>query len=116
MNNSIRTYEDLLQHKKELKELMFLQKELIYLDIKEIKDDLKPVTDIASSAARFFTPKNNQPVLVSAASGAIGFLFKNVILARAGWVGRTIIPFLAKKVSSGLLNRAKKGLLAKFGS
>lgn len=111
MNKSIRTYEDLLQHKKELRELMSLQKELIYLDIKDIKDDLKPVTDLAGSAARFFTPKKNQPVLISAASGAIGFLFKKVILAKSGWLTRTIIPFIAKKVSSGLLNRNKKGLL-----
>ncbi|MEJ0103544.1 MAG: hypothetical protein WDO19_13770 [Bacteroidota bacterium] len=43
MNKPIRTYEDLLEYKSGLQEQLYMQKQLIYEDVHQIKEELKPL-------------------------------------------------------------------------
>ena len=113
MNNSIRTYDDLLAYQQQLKELLALQKQVIHYDIKELKDELSPLTNVVRVASKFFTRNKDHSALVNASGSLVDLVLKKVVLPRSGWITRMVVPFLAKNISSHLVADHKEGLLSK---
>ena len=100
MNKHIRTYDDLLVRKKYLESLLQEQKELIQLDIEELKADAEPLLNTISSVSDFFTRNKKAWVLGLGVNSVIDFLVKDVILSKSGWITKLIIPFFIKNFSS----------------
>ena len=116
MNRAIRTYEDLVEHKQKLKELLDAQKRLIHYDIEEIKEELRPLTNIVGVASKFFTRNNDHSLLVNGVNSLIDLALKKIVLPGTGWISHMIIPFFAKNISSHLVAENKKGVFDKVAS
>lgn len=100
MTKRINTYNDLLEEKDRLKKLLQAQKELIKEDVNEIKEELRPVREAAGVVGKFITRDHTNPLLTMGTDAAIDLLVRKLILSRAGWFGKLVIPFLVKNFTS----------------
>jgi len=116
MNKTIRTYEDLLEYKSNLQKQLYIQKQLIYEDVDEIKEELKPVSDIVKNLGKFFAPSEDQSWIVRGTNTIVDLVVRNIFLKKSGWLARAIVPFLAHNISSHLVSDNKNGLLQKVFS
>lgn len=108
--SKIRTYQDLLEEKKQLEGELAQKRELIRKDVAELKQELKPITDIMSGLGKI-TAKGKANPLLSIGIGLIGdVLLKNILLPRGGWITRLVVPFLAKNFSTHVLNKDGKSI------
>jgi hypothetical protein len=100
MSKSFKTYHQLVAEKEQLQQLLEAQKKLIRADIAEIKLQVKPLSEIRSQVKRF-TASNVIRLLLTLKSDVIfKKVFEKIITARAGWLGKVLVPYLLKKYSS----------------
>jgi hypothetical protein len=101
--NKINNYTELVAERMRIEHELAFQKAQINAEIQEIKDKLKPVMGILS----FFDSSKKQSLKSTAmqvgANIGIDVLLRNTILGRAGWLARLILPFVAKKISSKVI-------------
>jgi len=116
MNRTITTYDDLLREKQRLTALLQAQKELVRQDVKAIKQELVPVQKAIEWVGRLTTRDRNNVLLTGVSDFLVDVIVKKGLLARAGWITRIAIPFIAKNLSSHLLADYKDVLLAKLAS
>lgn len=116
MTKPIRTYEDLMEEKEKLKQLLAAQKELVRQDFNEIKEELAPVRSAISTVGKFATRDNRNFLLTTATDTAIELLIRRVVLAKAGWFTKLFVPFLMKNFSSHVIADNKDKILSKLSS
>lgn len=101
----ISNYKELVAERQRIQLELALQKAQINEEIQEIKDKLKPVTGILS----FFNTSKKQSFKSTAmevgANIGIDVLLRNTLLGKASWLSRLIIPFIAKKISSKVIEK-----------
>lgn len=121
MTNKISSYKELLEEKERLETLFKAQKELLRQDVAQIKLELKPAMNAASFVGKLVTRDNSNPLLNLGANSAIDLIVKKLILSRAGWIGKLIIPYIMKNFTSHVIDdnvdNIKKGfskLVSKF--
>jgi hypothetical protein len=116
MTKTIRTYKDMLDEKKRLQELLVEQKQLVRNDIMEIKESLRPVHSALSFAGKLVTREKGNFFLNAGANTLIDLVIKKLVLSRAGWFTKLVVPFLAKNYSSHIISEKKDALLKKLFS
>jgi hypothetical protein len=101
----ISSYKELVIERQRIEQELALQKAQINEEIQEIKDKLKPVTGLLS----FFNTSKKQSLKSTAmqvgANIGIDVLLRNTLLGKAGWLSRLIVPFIAKKISSKVIEK-----------
>lgn len=101
----ISNYTELVAERTRIQQELAFQKAEIQEEIREIKDKLKPVTGLLS----FFGTKKQSSFKSTAmqvgANIGIDVLLRNTLLGRAGWLSRLILPFVAKKISSKVIEK-----------
>ena len=116
MKRKIRSYEDLEREEQLLEELLQAQKQLVELDIQQLKTQLKP----AAMALRFFnnitTVDKSNPLLNEGANTAIDFILKKIVLAKAGWITKLLVPMVVKNYSSHFIADHKQDFVQKIFS
>jgi len=105
MTENIKTYDELLLRKRNLENLLHAQKELIRLDIQELKAEIKPMLGAASSLSDFVTRDKRSWLLGIGANKVIDLLVKRVVLAKSGWIAKLVVPFFIKNYSSHFIAR-----------
>jgi len=107
MSKRIQTYEDLIEEKKRLETLLATKKLEISEDWAGVKQTLKPVTNIFSFLGKF-TRRNKSNPLVNFGIDMAGDVFlKRMILRRADWITRLLLPIFIKNYSSNVLGDTK---------
>lgn len=103
MSKSIRTYQELLTEKERLELLLQTQKTVIRQDVQELKAQLQPVRDVVDFIKKVTTKDRSNLLLNIGSDIVINSVVRQVILSRAGWLLRTIIPYFLKNYSSHVL-------------
>jgi len=111
MTNRINTYDELLQEQQRLKILLKTQKEIIRQDINEIKEELAPVKSVISFVGKLTTKGSGNPLLTGTAGTVIDLVVRKLLLARAGWITKLVVPFVVKNYSSHLIEDNGKSIL-----
>lgn len=114
MTKTIRTYQDMMDEKQRLQGLLAAQKQLLSTDIQEIKESLKPVQSALSFVGKLVTRDSGNFILNAGANKLINMVVKNMILARAGWFAKLVVPFLVKNFSSHIISEKKGAILSKL--
>jgi hypothetical protein len=115
MNRKIQTYDDLLAEKARLQELLDAQKELLKLDVQDIKSSFKPATNVLSMIGDMKKKSVTNPLLGIAVSLSTDILLRKLLFKRAGWALKTILPFVMKKVTKQIVsNPPKAGLFGRL--
>lgn len=111
--SKIRTYEDLLQEEKRLQQQLKGQELLIRQDIISMKDNIEPVKRVYDTVQKIFTRDNRVPFFNIGLEMGIDILLRKMILARAGWFTKIIVPYLVKNYSSHIIGEEKRKALIK---
>src|SRR4051812_38440958 len=104
----IKTYNDLLAEKEELTAQLSIQKAFIKQDVKALREELKPVTDMVGVIRKMGTKDKSNPALTFGVDVATDLFIKNTLLRKGGWLTRLIVPFLVKNLSTHWLARKSK--------
>lgn len=100
MNKSITNYEELMAEQQRMKGLLMIQKQQLQKDIAELKQELKPMVNVASFIGKFALPDTrNSSVAKLGASVTIDWLLKKA-LASSNPLLRILLPTLVKNYSS----------------
>ena len=115
MSKHITSHKDMILEKERLEALLEAQKELIELDLKGIKTELKPATNVISFIGSMKKKTASNPLLGIAVGLSTDILMRKLFLKRAGWAVKTVLPFLVRKATTNLVsNPARPGLLGKL--
>jgi len=116
MSKRFTSYKDLLTEKQQLEVLLQAQKQVIRLDVEEIKLKLQPVKEALEFVKKVTTRDRTNLLLDLGSDIAINSLIKNFILSRAGWLIKAIVPFFLKNYSSHFIAEQKDKWLEKLKS
>lgn len=116
MKRMIKSYEDIEREEQLLEELLQSQKELVQLDILVLKQQLKPATMALQFFNKITTVDKSNPLLNEGANTAIDFILKKIVLARAGWITKMLVPLVVKNYSSHFIADHKQDFVQKIFS
>lgn len=105
--SEIRTYQDLLEEKKQLEAELMIRRDLIKKDVADLRQEWKPVTDLLSIVGKFNKNRTAHPVIGMGIDLISEVLIKKV-MGPGGWILRLVAPWLAKNYSSSIIERFKK--------
>ncbi len=114
MSSRINNYSELVSERKRLEALLQAQRELIRADVQELKAELKPVQNAINMIGKLTKRDTSNPLLTGASDLAIDLLIKRVLLAKAGWITRLVVPFFTKNLSSHVLADYKDAIFSKI--
>ncbi|MFI5187440.1 MAG: hypothetical protein ACHQF0_11980 [Chitinophagales bacterium] len=114
MSKQIRSYSELLNEKQRLELLLQTQKQIIYYDIQQIKEELQPVRNTFEFIKKITTRDRTSLLLGLGSDIFISSFVKKFILSKAGWVIKTVIPFFLKNYSSHFIAEQKDKWLEKL--
>lgn len=113
MSNRIKTYEDLQKEKERLLGVLRTQEDVIKLDLVGVRAGLKPFGKAVNVLNKMATRDNTAPVMNFGLEMGIDLLVRKVLLARAGWFAKIVVPFLVKNYSSHIIGEEKREELLK---
>jgi hypothetical protein len=108
MTKKITSYQEMLEEEERLTQLLKFQQQQIQSDVRGIKEELRPITNLAGTVKKFFVRKSGQALTTVGIKLLVDGLVKNLILAKSGWITRTIIPFVLKNYASHLAGEPEK--------
>lgn len=100
MIKQINSYKELLEEKARLKALLVEQELQIKDDWQAIKHELKPAILVGATLRKLFTRKAGLTAAVLGVNILTDGLVKKVLLRKAGWLIRLVIPLLIKNYAS----------------
>ncbi len=104
----IRTYEDLVEEQQRLISVLKTQEQIVRVDIAGVKQGLQPFGKALQVVNKLATRDNTAPVMNFGLEMGIELLIRKVLLARAGWFTKIVIPFLVKNYSSHIIGEDKR--------
>ena len=117
MTKRIDSYDDLVKEQARLQTLLDAQKELVRADIAEIRAEfITPVRSAIAYAGKFATKEKGNWMLTTAADTIIDIVVKRMVLAKAGWVTKLVVPFFMKNFSSHVIADNKDKIVNKLFS
>jgi len=116
MSKQFRTYKELIEEKQKLEVLLKAQKELVRYDVQELKMELQPFRDVASNIRKLVTKDKTSLLLNIGSDAVINTVVKKLLLGRAGWLTRLIVPYFMKNYSSHFLAEQKEKWLDKLAA
>lgn len=108
MTKKITNYQEMLEEEERLQQLLVFQKQQLQADVREIQEELRPLTNIAGTAKKFIVRKAGTAVTTASIKLLIDGLVKNVILGKAGWMTRLVVPFFLKNYASHIADEPQK--------
>ena len=111
MTNRITTYEELILEKHKLRLLLHAQKEIVHQDIREIKEELAPVKSAINFIGKITTVEPGNPLINGTVNSVVDLVVRKLILARAGWFTKLVVPFFLKNYTSHLIDEKKDNII-----
>jgi hypothetical protein len=98
----IKSLKELKAEKARLKLQLSSTEELIREDVEWINQELSPLRQAGKLFSSAMVNKNHG-ILNNGVRFTIDGILKNLILSRAGWITRLVVPYLAKNLSSNYI-------------
>jgi hypothetical protein len=112
MKTEIHNIDDLRAERARLKNQMEISKVQMKQEVKAIKTELNPVHQAVGLVGDLFTAPKHGLLNVGVGIG-VNTLLKRGLLARAGWLPRLVIPFLAQNLATNLIYKNRTSLVEK---
>ena len=107
----IKTYEDLLQEEQRLLSQLKASELLIRDDIAGVKEGLKPIGKVMKTISKFTTRDKTGAFANFGLDCSVDLLVRRIVLAKAGWLTKIVIPYVVKNYSSHFISEQQKAKL-----
>lgn len=112
MSKKLQSYDELLDERARLEELLKTQKALVVSNYTVLKDTVKPIGNatgnVMSLLGKVGVKEKSSPLVNLGLDFGTEVLLKRMLLAKSGWFVRVVIPFVIRNYSSHLLADKKK--------
>jgi hypothetical protein len=115
MTKSINTYEELLNEEQLLLLKLQTEREIIKEDIRDIKEKFEPLSSVLSLVQKAVSRDTGNWLMNTTVNKAIDVVVKKLILGRAGWLTKLVVPFFLKNYSSHFIASHKDEIMDKLG-
>ena len=112
MNKSIKTYEDLLQEEQRLLQELRAHEVLIREDIAGLKEKIKPMEKAFGVLQKMATRDHTGALANFGLDFSIDLLIRRLLLAKAGWFTKILVPFVLKNYSSHIVSDEQRARFA----
>jgi hypothetical protein len=109
--SNIKTYADLEAEKLRLMALLRNHEESIKADFVNVREGLQPVNNALKVINKLATRDNRVPAMNFGLEMGIDLLVRRVLLGRAGWFAKIVVPYVIKNYTSHFLGDEKKQAL-----
>jgi hypothetical protein len=109
--SKIKTYEDLLQEEQRLLAQLRATEVLIRDDIAGVKEGLKPLGNVMKTIGKFTTRDRTGALANFGLDFSVDLFIRRILLARAGWFTKILIPYLIKNYSSHIISEQQRAKL-----
>lgn len=107
----IKNFADLEAEKLRLTALLKNHEEAIKADMIHVREGLKPVSNVFNVVNKLATRDNRVPVMNFGLEMGIDVFLRRILLGRAGWFAKIVVPYIVKNYTSHFLGDEKKELL-----
>lgn len=114
MNKKIQTYDDLLEERKRLEELLIIQKQQISSNWAEVKESFTPVNNVMAFLGKLTHRDKSNPLVNVGIDIGGDILLRRILLAKAGWFTKILVPYVLKNYSSNVFAGKGKSLIHKL--
>jgi len=114
MKKQLKTYNQLLEEKEKLHELLQARRQLIYADVDELKVQLKPLSEIRQHITKFTARDKLNLVAALGSDVILKNIFKKFIAARAGWIGKVVVPYFIKNYTPSFIGEEKEKVIKRI--
>src|SRR6476469_9857582 len=109
--SKIKNYADLEAEKLRLMALLRNHEEAIKADVANVREGLKPLNNAMQVINKMATRDNRVPVMNLGLEMGIDILIRRMLLGRAGWFAKIVVPYLIKNYTSHFIGDEKKEAL-----
>lgn len=109
--SKIKNYADLEAEKLRLMALLRNHEEAIKADVANVREGLKPLNNALQVINKMATRDNRVPVMNFGLEMGIDILIRRMLLGRAGWFAKIVVPYLIKNYTSHFIGDEKKEAL-----
>ena len=102
----IENLQDLRKEKERLRMELRMTEEALREDFEWIREELKPVRAAGRMLSKVMINKDHG-IINDGVRFGIDTILKKVVLAKAGWITRLIVPFILKNLSSNIVQQKK---------
>ena len=106
--SSIRTYEDLEAEEKRLQALLYSHKANIKDSFSAVKEGLNPFRQAIDTAKKLLSRDKTNPMMKFGVDIGLDLLIRRLLLSKAGWFTKIVVPFVVRNYSSYFLNEYKR--------
>lgn len=117
----IKSLADLKRERRRLKAEIAEHELLMKEDVAAFKETLQPLHAASKFVGKFVGSGHERTALNGIVDTAVTFALRNVVLARAGWLTKIVVPIIARKYANAKLDENKadivdtvRGWLQKF--
>ena len=107
----IKTYADLEAEKLRLTALLRNHEEAIKADVANMREGLQPINNALKVINKMATRDNRVPVMNFGLEMGIDLFIRHVLLSRAGWFAKIVVPYVVKNYTSHFLGDEKKAAI-----
>lgn len=107
----IKNNADLEAEKLRLTALLRNHEEAIKGDVVNVREGLRPINNALNVMNKMATRDNRVPVMNFGLEMGIDLFVRRILLGRAGWFAKIVVPYLVKNYSSHFLGDEKKQLI-----
>lgn len=106
--SNIRTYEDLEMEEKRLQALLYSHKENIRESFAAVKEGLNPFKQAVHTIKKLFSRDKSNPLMKFGVDFSVDVFIRRLLLAKAGWFTKIVVPFFVRNYSSHFVNESKR--------
>ena len=110
MKTKIESLEDVRAERARLKNQIETSRTRLRHEFGLIKTELNPVSQALGVVTDAFTSPRKGLLSLGVGFG-VDTVIKNVVLARAGWLPRLVVPFLVKNVATNYISKNKSSVV-----
>jgi len=107
----IKSIADLKRERRRLKAEIAEHELILKEDVAGFKDSLKPLNAVSKVVSKFFVAGDDRNVTNKWVDAAVTFALRNVVLSRAGWVTKLVVPMIARNYANNKLQENKADIV-----
>ena len=110
MKTNIQNLDDVRAERVRLKNQIEVSRMNLRHEFGAIKQELSPINQALGVVTDVFTTPRKGLLSIGVGIG-VDTVIKNVVLARAGWLPRLVVPFLVKNVATNYISKHKTSVV-----
>ena len=103
-------YKELLEEKERLEAVLAVSREQLRKDVVTLNQEIRPIKDVLTGIGKFTVKGRANPLISIGLDVAADILLTKVLLGRANWVAKLVVPFVLQKYRVFVMNKNAKSI------